>query len=388
MLPSSGSSSPFTPKRSRIKRKSNEEFNSVSRILTFDDSNSHSPFNKTVEYLPPSQQLLLPYENELNEHEQTTPIKTQQLCVEEKTKIVLSPSIKNRPNKFNIPEKDKMKKPSLSKRSGSKRSTPSKRCRSSDQVPITFYFKPTQNNQNSFDNVGFELNKHKDEENTFSKIENCISTVSIDSSKSDILSTTNSSQSLSLKYKTNKIINKNGIDEQVTPIKCENIISTQVPKKKHNAETNFAESSFTNEKITPLNNLGQVTPKKSKTINNTPSKSPKVLDYLGNKVIISGGDIYSKFIKFIVLKPELYLFGKCNIMLKIENLTDDELKIYGRLISRKHGWIRSNVADGLQKYKELKLCYNFDAVLTSLATNQLINTGIISLDIIFYISYQ
>jgi len=105
MLPSSGSASPFTPKRSRIIRKSDDGgLNSVSRSLKFDDSNSvHLPYNGKLEFLPLTQQVPSEYERS----EQTRPVKTQQQLIEKNSTVLLSPSIRNRPNRFNIVQQKK-----------------------------------------------------------------------------------------------------------------------------------------------------------------------------------------------------------------------------------------------------------------------------------------
>lgn len=349
MVPSSGSSSPFTPKRSKVKRKDNRELNSVSRALTFDDSNSHSPFkinqeflplsqqaSLSCEYLPLSQQVSLPCEylplNQQvslpceynNKSEQTTPVKTQQSSVEKNNKILFSPTIKNCPNRFNIDKQEiNTVMSSPNKRNGSIRATPSKKIKSSimeNCKPITFYFKPTQKRQDLVvQNSNFQSTNHKSNEENMNP----------------------------------KIKKENNKSTQKTPVK----------------------STLANENIIKHVNVGeQVTPKKSINMNNNFLKSP-IIDYIENRVNISGGDTYSRFIKSIVIKAEMICLGKSNIVTTIENCTNDELKIYGRLISRKHGWIRADEPDGLNKYKELNLCDNFDNVLQSLASKQLINTG-------------
>lgn len=363
MLPSSGSSSPFTPKRSKIKKISSD---SVSRILAFDESNSRSPTRRKLDFLSFSQNSLLfnenANENELTPCEQTTPVKIEQSNCE-KNKILLSPSIKVNPKRFNIPEQDKnIIKSSSNKRSGSINSTPSKKSKLSSIIAgckkITSYFKPIQEKQNSLINVvgnHFSPTKHKiKEENVNSITDNCI--------KTEKQVTTPDKN-----YNINKI--------QVRSPKIISVSSNHPFEQKTSPRKKVVENSHSNKtKPKELNMAEQVTPRKNGSINNSSMTSPRILE---NKVDISGGDTYSRFIKSIVLRPEILCFGKEDIMKKIESATNDELKIYGRLIARKHGWIRSNAPDGLQKYKELNLCDNFDSVLESLATKQLINTGIL-----------
>lgn len=393
VLSSSGSSSPFTPKRSRIKRKSNEEFSSVSRVLAFDDCNSHSSDNRSLEILPRSQQTLVRCENTCINSNQTTPVKTQQTFVgdEKSNKILLSPSIKSRPKRFNITEQEKnFLLPSPSKRSGSNNSTPSKKLKSIQNCkPITDYFKPIQKRLVSIDNVSgyFPTAQHElNEENMNSKI--CIKSEAfvdtIESSKFAI-STKPTNQSLNIISEKNKSTRRDCIKKKVTPNKSENnmVINYQSPIK--NSVRLQSEKSPRNEgkespcsnknNTTLLNGAEQVTPSKNATISNNIMRSPRIIDYLGNKVNISGGDTYSRFLKFIVLRPEPFFFGRSDIMTKIEDCSNDELKMYGRLIARKHGWIRFDGPDGLQKYKELNICKDFNAVLLSLATKHLIITG-------------
>jgi len=369
MLPSSGSSSPFTPKRSKIKKISSD---SVSRILAFDESNSRSPTRRKLDFLSFSQNALLlnenVNENELTPYEQTTPVKIEQSNCE-RNKILLSPSIKVNPKRFNIPEQDKnIIKSSSNKRSSSVNSTPSKKSKQLSVIAgckkITSYFKPIQERQNSITNeVGnhFSPAKHKiKEENVNSITENFIKIE---------------------KQFTTPDKNDNINNIQVRSPKIVSVSSNNPIEKKTSPRRKVVKNSHSNKtKPKELNMAEQVTPRKNGSIisiNNSSMTSPKILEYLENKVDISGGDTYSRFIKSIVLRPEIFCFGKEDIMKKIESTTNDELKIYGRLIARKHGWIRSNAPDGLQKYKELNLCNNFDSVLESLATKQLINTGIL-----------
>ncbi|VVC25455.1 VRR-NUC domain [Cinara cedri] len=341
------SSSPFTPKRSRIKRKSNEESNSVSRILVFDNSNNYSPLNTIV--TPLSQQALLPHNYEQCESEPTTPIKSQQPFIEKNNKILLSPSIKNNPKRFNIT-------PSPKKRSLSKSATPKPSKKSkfheneNNNCKITFYFKPTQKRPDFIVN-NVENNCHSSilqlGEKPSIKTENSIKSNSpIDSIEIPKLQVLNPTQ---LSQKTNQSLN----------IKKENINNLQ--------------------KDGTTNDSRDVTPKKVENMFNGVIKSP-ITDILSRKVIISGGDTYSRFIKYIVFN-EVICLGKTNIAAKIENCTNDELKLYGRLISRKHDWIRLNTPDGLSKYKELNLCYDLNSTLKSLATKQLINTDVTSCEL-------
>lgn len=398
VLPSSGSLSPFTPKRSRIKRKSNEEFSSVSRVLAFDDSNSHSSDSKSLELLPLSQQTLVPCENTFINSKQTTPIKTRQTIVEndKSVKILLSPSIKSRPKRFNITEQEtNFILPSPSKQSGSNNSTPSKKFKSIQNCkPITDYFKPVQKRLVSIDNVCgyFSTAEHKlIEENMNSTI--CIKSESftdtIESSKFEI-SAKPTNQSLNVISEQNKNTRKkkNFNKKKVTPNKSENsmVINYQSPMKNcvilqseiNKSPRNEGKENpcFNKNNTNLLNGAEQVTPSKNATISNNIMRSPRIIDYLENKVNISGGDTYSRFIKFIVLRPEPFFFGKSDIMTKIEDCSNDELKMYGRLIARKHGWIRFDGPDGLQKYKELNICRDFNAVLLSLATKHLTITGL------------
>lgn len=367
MLPSSGSSSPFTPKRSKIKKISSD---SVSRILAFDESNSHSPTRRKLDFLSFSQNSLLlnenVNENELTPCEQTTPVKIEQSNCE-KNKILLSPSIKVNPKRFNIPEQDKnIIKSSSNKRSGSVNSTPSKKTKLLSVIAgckkITSYFKPIQERQNSITNeVGnhFLPTKHKiKEENVNSITENCIKTE---------------------KQVTTPDKNDNINKIQVQSPKIISVSSNHPIEQKTSPRKKVVENSHSNKtKPKELNMAEQVTPRKNGSINNSSMTSPRILE---NKVDISGGDTYSRFIKSIVLRPEILCFGKEDIMKKIKSATNDDLKIYGRLIARKHGWIRLNAPDGLQKYKELNLCDNFDSVLESLATKQLINTDVTSCEL-------
>lgn len=457
-LPSSSSSSPFTPKRSLIRIKSVEQVNSipsVSRKLAFDDSCSQLPFDRKLEFLPLSQQALLPLVNELDESEKNTPVKTLQKCqeinnrfslspsienlskqfntikkflspsqqsilpcenemfksdqttpvktpqkyCETNCKILLSPSIKNRPKRFNITENEKsISRPSPSKRNCSNNSTPSKRFKSNimnNSKPITHYFKPTQKRPDSVNNkVNSDCQPAKcisNEENINFKSEFCVQSAvgNVVDSKLEVsrrILLTN--MSLSLKNRKKKsptkniteneiLINKN-IKEIKSPKKTSLILSDECDKNKS------PEKKKSEKEISQLNEIRQVTPSKSGSRNNTPMKSPRIIEYLQNKVVISGGDTYSRFIKYIVLKAELFFFGKEEIIGTVENSSDDELKIYGRLISRKHGWIRYDEPDGLQKYKEKNLCADFDSVLESLATKKLINTGIYDANIKIY----
>jgi len=394
MLPSNCSSSPFTPKRSKIKKIS-EEHDSVSRILAFDESNSRSPTRRKLNFLSFSQQPLLISENEHIQNNQTTPVKIEQSNFE-KSKIILSPSIKVHPKRFNISEQDKnVIKPSPNKKCSLNNSTPSKKLKllnaSAGCKKITSFFKPINDVGNNF----LLANHKSDEENMNPKVENCIKSEFVanntDSYKNIIYDTTLPSKitiEQGLNHKNDKL-KKSVIERQVTTNQNDNINNIEVQSSKLNSVTlslsngqksspkkKAVKSPRSNKTIAKeLNIVGQVTPSKTGSINNTPLTSPRIMEYLDNKVDISGGDTYSRFIKLIVLKAEIFCFGKEDIMKKIENATNDELKIYGRLISRKHGWIRANAPDGLQKYRELNLCDNFDSVLESLATKQLINIG-------------
>lgn len=390
-VPSSGSCSPFTPKRSRIKKKNNEEFNSVSRVLAFDcDSNDVPSSNINQEFSPFSQPNLKLCENpSINsrcttliylqqttpvkhqqtpvKHQQTTPIKHQQTTPVkseltpvkmqevsgfENNKILLSPSIKNRPNRFNIPDQDKDVIQSYKKRKRSNSSTPSKKKLISVQncKPITDYFKPIQKRSDSLQlssheiNDNFQLTVHKSNENLNPIHENVKS-----SSEHTVFNQTQS------------------------PIKS-NILS----KNDKNPRNKMSESPLSEKTLSKQTNIKLFTPKKSEKVNNSfnpkSSKSPTIIEHLTNKVIISGGDTYSRFIKTIV-KAEICVLGKSDIWTTITNSTHDELKIYGRLFSRKHGWIRSSGSDGYLKYKELNLCNNFDGVLKLLTKKQLIDTS-------------
>lgn len=402
MLTSSGSSSPFTPKRSLIKKKKDREFNSVSRILKFEDTNSNLPFNENLEFLPLSQQVILPFEYESNKSEQTTPIKTQQSFYKKNAKILLSPSIKNRPNRFNITEEEITTITKFpSKRNNLNKSTPSKRFKSKtidNCKPITYYFKPIQKRPNFIiNNVSdfFQSTKHTlNEEKSNIKIKNEFSINTVNN-KPEIY---NEIQTLN---KTNQNLSLKIIAKHISPKK--QIIAGQVVHN-NNTDNNNIQSSekikdnvrFQNEKKTSpkkkvVKNLfsitnsteqliipEQVTPiKNSSIINNHMIIRSPIIDLLENKVNISGGDTYSRFIKFVVLKGEMFCLGKGNIIKKIQDSTDDELKIYGRLLSRKHGWIRSDGSDGFYKYKSLNICTDFDSVLMSLATKQLINTSML-----------
>lgn len=446
VLPSSSSSSPFTPKRSLIRKKSEEQLNSVpsvSRKLAFDDSFSQSLFNRKLEFSPlsqqvlfeneidesekitpvktshidnfrsslsienlskrfkttkecsPSQQPLLPCENENFKSEQTTPVKTPLKYCETNSKILLSPSIQNRPKRFNITENQKhISSPSPNKRNGSNNSTPSKRFKSNvmdNSKPITHYFKPTQKRPDSINNKVIndcQLDEHiSNEENL--KYEYCAQSTSgyVTNSKLKVPNKMLSkNMSLSLKNKKQKSPSKN-ITENEIPI-SKNINKIESPKKTSIILSPESKKNISPEKKTPKKEMSQSNVAKQGTPsvngsskNNTPMKSPRIIDYLQNKVVISGGDTYSRFIKHIVLKGELIIFGKEEIMSTVDNSSDDELKIYGRLISRKHGWIRYNEPDGLKKYKEKNLCADFDGVLESLASKKLINTGIYGVDI-------
>jgi len=397
MLPSSGSSSPFTPKRSKIKKKSSEGYNSVSRILAFDESNSRSPIRKKLDFLSFSQQSLGISENERIQTNQTTPVKIEQSNFE-KSNILLSPSIKVHPKRFNISEQDKnVIKSSPNKRCSSiNNSTPSKKLKllnaSAGCKKITSFFKPINDVRNNF----LPANQKSDVENMNPTVENCIKSEFVanntDSHKNIIYDKNLPSKitiEQNLNHKNDKL-KKSVIERQVTTNQNDNInnIEVQSPKlnsvslsfpngQKSSPKKKAVKSPLSNKTIVKeLSIAGQVTPSKNGSKSNTPLTSPRIMEYLENKVDISGGDTYSRFIKFIVFKAEIFCLGNGDIMKKIEGATDDELKIYGRLISRKHGWIRLNGPDGLQKYRELNLCDNFDSVLESLATKQLINTGI------------
>lgn len=323
-------SSPFTPKRSLIKRISNEKSNIVSRILSFDD-------DKNFKISLPNTQALH-CKDGLGMSEPTTPIKNQQPFIEKNNKILLSPSIKNHPMRFNItPSK---------KRSYTQTSllTQSKKAKFSENVnncKITSYFKPIVKVQDSIVNkLGDNLHslKHKLNDKNNLDVENSIkskfSMDNIEIPKLQILNQTQSPQ------KTNQNLN--------------------VKKELQNLQEDGAA------------NDGVVTPKINKYMNTIVLKSP-IADVLESRVIISGGDTYSRFIKYIVLN-EIICLGKINILEKIDSSTNDELKLYGRFIARKHDWIRH---DGLERYEKLNLCGNFYSTLKSLATKQLINTGLL-----------
>ncbi|CAI6349563.1 unnamed protein product [Macrosiphum euphorbiae] len=399
MLPSSCSSSPFTPKRSKIKRIS-EEHDSVSRILAFDESNSRSPTRRKLDFLSFSQQPLLISENEHIQTSQTTPVKIEQSNFE-KSKILLSPSIKVHPKRFNISEQDKnVINSSQNKKCSSNNSTPSKKLKllnaSAGCKKITSFFKPINDVGNNF----LLANHKSDEENMNPTVENCIKSEFVanntDSYKNIIHEKILPSKTIEqgLNHKNDKL-KKSVIERQVTTNQNDNINNIEVQSQKLNSvslilsnrqksspKRKAVKSPRSNKTIVKeLNIAGQVTPSKNGSINNTPLTSPRIMEYLDNKVDISGGDTYSRFIKLIVLKAEIFCFGKEDIMKKIEGATNDELKIYGRLISRKHGWIRANAPDGLLKYRESNLCDNFDSVLESLATKQLINTDVTSCDL-------
>lgn len=378
------STSPFTPKKSRIKRITSGEISIISRALLFDDSNSPSrlPFNKNLDFSPLSQQVLLPCENELIKSEQITPVKMEPSDLNKINKILVSPSIKNRPNRFNIDEETKITiKPSPRKRNGSNNSTPSKKIKlngSENCKPITHYFPPTQkkvltaiNKIDHYFNSATEqrINEEKMNPNTDSPVKPEFSTNSLDFSKQDIANT--------MKSPTKTTIDPN----------------IQNNKKKKSNITDV-KSQFSKEQVTKQLNFSlSVTPTKNRIINNTnftPTKSPKIIELLENKVTISGGDTYSRFIKSLVMRPEIFFLCGGNIIDIIDDCTDDELKIYGRLIARKHGWIRLDEPDGLKKYREANLCHDFDSVLKSLATKQLINTGnyIVNKDILYIFKFD
>lgn len=387
MLPSNGSTSPFTPKKSRIKIKSNKDFGHVPSILEFDDSNTILTFNRKLEFSPPKQQPLLLNENEFISHEQTTPLKTQQLVEDQNNIVLLSPSIKNYPKRFNIDtQKNSVNKPSPSKKTRSNNSTPSKRFKvntAQNCKPITDYFKPCQKRQYNV-NDKFQTFDHKlNRENMCVESKICVkSEFSTDNSESSKIETSNkllptkpTSHTLNVVSVKKKNTRTKNIANQVTPKKNENrlVINNQSPKD-NNVILSIHKENKSPQKnnIQLLNNADIISPCKTGPIDNS-AKSPRIIDYLTNTLNISGGDTYSRFLKFIVLRPEIFFFGRNNIMTIIEDSTNDELKIFGRLMNRKHGWIRLN---GLQNYKNLNLCSDFDNVLKSLATKQLITTGI------------
>ncbi|XP_025420501.1 uncharacterized protein LOC112690664 isoform X2 [Sipha flava] len=363
------STSPFTPKRSRIKRKTSGEINSVSRTLLFDDSHSRSPFNKNLEFSPLSQQAILPCENELIKPEQITPIKMEHSDFKKNNKILVSPSIKNRPNRFNIDEETKISiKSSSRKRNSSNNSTPSKKFKSigsENCKPITYYFQPIQKITLPLTNKIDDYFKSATEQRS-----------NEEKIKINIESTVKS------EFLTNNVdfSKENHIKSPTTALSPH----TQNRKKK-NSKITDVKSQLSIEQVTKqLHFPSQVTPTKNGKINhimNTPTKSPRIIDLLQNKVTITGGDTYSRFIKYIVLKAEIFFLCEDGIMTIIDSCTDDELKIFGRLIARKHGWIRADEPDGLKKYKELNLCHDFDSVLMSLATKQLINTDVYSCEL-------
>jgi len=339
MLSSSGSCSPFTPKKSRIIRKSSGQLNCVSRSLTFDDSNSiRLPFNDELEFLPLSQQLFSEYEQVHSQ--QTTPIKTQQSFVEKNNTITLIPSIENLPHSINIVQQDtNTVNQCFSKINSTNNSSPPKSCIANCD-PIKYYFKPTQKRPNFLSDMN---------NGNTSQIGNFIKSEISDQNKNENINNIQLPKDINIKL-NHKAGKKNSPRKNVkSPPSIKNIIK----------------QSYVAEPVTPSKNSSIPT-----------MRSPNI-DYLKNGVIISGGDTFSRFIKSIVLKFELLCIGNSDIITKIYNCSNDELKIYGRLISRKHGWIRSNEPDGLTKYKELNLCDDFDGVLASLATKELINTGIL-----------
>lgn len=367
MLPSNGSTSPFTPKKSRIKIKSNKDFGHVSSTLEFDGSNSVLTFNRKLEFSSPKQQPSLLNENEFMFREQTTPLKTQQSVEDQNNTILLSPSIKKYPKRFNIDtDKNSVSEPSPNKTTHSNKSTPSKRFKTSaaqNCKSITDYFKPCQKRQYNVDNK-FQTFDHKsNRENmcTESKIY-VKSEFSTDNTESSKLDTSNK---LLPAKPTNHSLNivsvKNRIVVNSQSPKDNNVILSIQKGNKNPQENN----------IQPLKNAEIISPCKNSSIDNS-AKSPRIIDYLTDTLDISGGDTYSKFIRYIVLRPEIFFFGRSNIMKIIENSTNDEIKIFGRLMNRKHGWIRFN---GLQNYRNLNLCCDLDNILKSLATKQLITTG-------------
>lgn len=383
MLPSNGSTSPFTPKKSRIKIKSNEDFGHVPSILEFDDSNSVLTFNRKLEFSPPKQQPLLLNENELMCCEQTTPLKTQRSVEGQNNTILLSPSIKNYPKRFNIDtQKNSVIKPSSNKTTRSNNSMLSKRFKTNiaqNCKSITDYFKPCQKRQfnvdDKFQNFDNKLNRENMCVESKIYVKSEFSTDNPESSKIEtsnkLLPTKPTSHSLNVSVK-NESTRKNIIASQVTPKKNKNriVVNNQSPKDKNVIlSIQKGNKSLQQNNIQPLINTEIISPCKNDPIDNS-AKSPRIINYLTNTLNISGGDTYSRFIRSIVLRPEIFFFGKSNIMMIIENSTNDELKIFGRLMNRKHGWIRFNQ---LQNYKNL--CCDFDNVLKSLATKQLITTG-------------
>lgn len=385
MLPSSSSSSPFTPRRSLIKKKNCDGCSLVSRTLSFDDSNITSPFKGNIDFLPLSQPL--PREHEYIQSEPETPDKTEN--AENSINILYSPKIKNRPKKFNISDLETSSiKTSPSKRCGSNRSTPSKKFKSNvmeNSKPITHYFKPVQkilasmsnNNDDRISSDTHKLNEVNMKPETENRIKRELFIDDIQSSKPNITIKNSNKSVKKIAKKVQVTPNTNGNNIIIPSLKKK--LSLSLPKeKKIISRSQSVSSSFSDsKKVEDSCIITQVTPRKNSSINNTVLKSPSIKDYLENTVTISGGDTYSRFIRFIVYKVEIICFGKREITEKIESSTDDELKIYGRLISRKHGWIRLDGQDGLQKYKDLNLCYDFEGVLMSLETKQLIDTGML-----------
>ncbi|XP_050537525.1 fanconi-associated nuclease 1-like [Daktulosphaira vitifoliae] len=348
------STSPFTPKRSLIRKKI-EDFNSVSRVL-FDSSDESSSVSVDLKekFLSTCQ---IKSETQINNTEQITPIKDLQ----NQNKILLSPQIKNHPNRFNLNENlNNAIKSKSNKRKGTNLSTSSKKHKifnADNNKKIYEFFQSSEQilqseNNNKLCNESSLSNKHfmsYNEESIKIKQEFFDGTKVLPETISHLKFMKNS-------YNTcQKLVNIT----KISPSK--NLENT--PTKNNKKTSNFQI---------------EVTPKKKIDSSHINSRSPSIYDLLTQpKIIITGGDTYSRFIRHLVLRPEVHFLVGRHYKLFAE-CTDEELKIYGRLFLRKHGWIRSNGPNSLQDYKSKNLCDNFELVLQSLEEKELINTNVLS----------
>lgn len=345
------STSPFTPKRSLIRKKT-EEFNCVSRVL-FDCSDESSSASVDLKEKYPSTCSTNP-ESLINDPKNISPTKTYQ----NHNKILLSPRIKNHPNRFNLSENvNDAIKPKSNKRKGSNLSTPSKKHKifnADNNKKIYEFFQSSRKIVKSVNND--ELYN-----------ESC-------SSKDHLMSTKDKSATI----KQESSDNSTELLDSISSSKCMKNLDDSCKKLVDMGKispSQFLESTPTKNHKKTLNFQIEVTPKKKLEISHENSRSPSVYDLLIQpKITITGGDTYSRFIKYLVLRPEVhFLVGR--YYKSFVDCSDEELKIYGRIFLRKYGWIRSNGPNSLQDYKNKNLCENFELVLQSLEEKKLINTS-------------
>ncbi|XP_050423310.1 fanconi-associated nuclease 1-like isoform X2 [Adelges cooleyi] len=369
----SNSCSPFTPKKSLVKRKVG-----VSRILQFDSSDtaSNSSTDVKLEFTDLSQTKSTTHTNN-NDLMCVTPVKE----LSEQNKILLSPSIRNRPNRFNLDQEVKESvKPSPRKRSGQNISTPSKRVKFNPEKnrKIKEYFKPVQNGPDLLMNSSQEAYKNPSTSS--------LAQVSNKSSKSSLGTISESVKTVFVcqeSYVISQNVSVSNVMDKTQSQQCKENLNLN-KKIIKSPKTNISITPSPNKKTEHLNNVivnnNEMTPTKSIDNSSTMSRSPSIHELLTKPVVISGGDTYSRFMKFLLYRPEVFFLVERNLE-KIKECSDDELKLYGRLLLRKHGWIRFNSLDGLMKYKDKKICSNFDQVLKLLEERQIINTDLKSCEL-------